>query len=135
MSTLRVFAENMNSLGLLVERNAIRLHRRVAEEVVDHVANGTPIDTGRASGNWITNIGAPSQNFDDSETGGPQTSMQDVRAKLASLAMGQVVHITNNTPYIVPLNQGTSQQAPAAFVETAAVSALNVIGNFNLLVR
>lgn len=135
MSTLQVFAQEINAIGQNIIRNSVRLQRTVAEHVVEFVATQTPIDTGRASGNWITQIGSPDTGYDPNETGGPQTSIDRAKAALAALAVGQTVYISNNVPYIVPLNQGTSSQAPAGFVEMSAVSALQVAANFNLLIR
>ena len=41
-----------------------------------------------------------------------------------SLRQGNV-NITNNVPYIRRLNEGSSSQAPAAFVQSAIARALN----------
>lgn len=134
MSDMRIFAKEMAALGATIQSNVVKLQKEVAEHVVEFVATSTPIDTGQASGNWITNVGAPSTSMNIGPSS-PGVSIGQVKTALMALRMGQDVHITNNLPYIVKLNQGYSQQAPASFVELSAVSALGLIGRFNLLVK
>lgn len=58
-------------------------------------------------------------------------------AQVATYRLGQgSVFISNNVPYIVYLNQGSSSQAPPGFVETAVEVAIqNVAGRFNVRAR
>lgn len=135
MNTLNIFAQEINALANVVNANDIRLQKKVAETVVNFVANSTPLDTGQASSNWKTTIDAPSAVYDPGAAQGPSVSIADCKIALAALTPGHKIHIVNNVPYIVKLNQGSSQQAPAAFVELSIVSALNVSGKFNLLVK
>jgi len=135
MDNLTVFAKEINQLARTIQTNVVTLHRQVSVDVVDYVAQATPIDTGQASGNWKTTINSPSSVWDQGPSGGPSVSMAAVRAALATLGEGQTVHIVNNVPYIGNLNDGTSTQAPHNFVEIAAMSALNKSANFNLLIR
>lgn len=134
MSSLTVFAREINNLANTIQKNDLALVKEVTEEVVSFVATATPIDTGQASGNWKTSIGVP----DLSVTLGaasPGISIQAAKGALLGLRAGQPVHITNNLPYITLLNQGTSKQAPSAFVEMSVMIAMNYIGRYNLLVK
>lgn len=108
--------------------------------VLDIVANlqqspgsgGTPVDTGWASANWVPNIGGPFEG-----TAGTQAAAKSGQlsgesasgvARVATtyrLIMGPV-HITNNVPYILRLDQGSSSQAPKNFVRRAIVKSLRV---------
>ena len=134
MATLNVFATSMRNMANAVPHRIAALQREVALNVVEHVANTTPIDTGQASGNWKTAIGAP----DLSWTPGPSAPLQsysEAQRVLRGLSHGQDVYITNNVPYIALLNAGYSLQAPSLFVETAIVSAIAQMGQFNIVVR
>lgn len=134
MTTLTVFAQNMNQLAAAVQQNIPKMMRGVAEAVVDSVANSTPQLTGQAAGNWKTTVGSPSSAWDQGPNS-PSTSLADAAAALSTLREGQVIYISNNVPYIVDLNQGSSAKAPAGFVEMSVMSGVHVAGNFNLLVR
>lgn len=134
MSTLNIFAQEMNNLANTVQNNVVKLQKAVAEEVVQYVSQATPVDTGQAARNWQTTINKPASSWDQGG-GSAVEAIAQAKAALAALAPGQTVYISNNVPYIVELNQGSSAQAPAGFVELAALSAMNVAGNFKLLVK
>lgn len=131
---MRIFANAMNQLASNVARNIPKMVKEVATAVVTDVATATPVDTGQAAGNWITTIGAPSTAYLPGNSSA-QVSIGMVGPALASLRDGQVVHITNNVPYIIELNNGHSQQAPALFVEGATLRAMVALGRYNILVR
>ena len=92
-------------------------------ELVENPPTGTPIDTGWASVNWWPHVGsAPTGN--DGPSGDPSTRQAGQAAGIAELASysfrgGQTIWVSNNVPYIGPLNDGWSTQAPAGFVEDA----------------
>jgi ABC-type sugar transport system substrate-binding protein len=136
MASLQIFAQQMNALAATVSQRVPQLTKEVAQHIVEDVARENPVLTGQSAANWKTAIGAPDTSWDQ----GPnpqagQHSIDSAKAALVSLAMGQTVYITNNVPYIVDLNSGSSAKAPAGFVETAIVDALHRTANFNLLIK
>ena len=86
---------------------------RTALGVDAELVEQTPVDTGRARSNWFASIGSPSGQT--TEQTSPQTF--DNKSIYDRYKLNQTIFITNNLPYIVPLNNGTSQQAPAGFVD------------------
>lgn len=89
---------------------------------------GTPVDTGWARANWIPSIGGEPA----SEPTGSKTSVGSAEAALQG-GLGSVlgyklfngpVFITNNVPYIIRLNDGSSGQAPRGFVQAAITAAV-----------
>ena len=134
MTSLTIFAQNMRSLAGNVQRNSVELQRRVSVRVVELVATATPQLTGQASGNWQTSVGGMNPSW-VAGPNSPTTSIANAVSALSGLAPGQTVNITNNVPYIIDLNNGSSQKAPAAFVESSIMSALGQVERFNLLVR
>lgn len=93
---------------------------------------GTPVDTGWARANWVPQIGAPftgtAGSRGQAEAGSVSQAEQSAgEASLFTyrLERGQV-WISNNVPYIVRLNEGSSRQAPAKFVEAAIQKAITV---------
>jgi hypothetical protein len=116
-----------------VPKEVNRIKRLCALAVDQTVVLATPVDTGRARSNWLVSLGeavdavrvpyAPLPAGKDigklSETGNAQAAMEQGRGVIAQAKAEQAIHITNNLPYIEPLNEGHSAQAPAQFVESA----------------
>jgi len=91
---------------------------------------GTPVDTGWARANWFANIGVPVTEAapNPNESGATVAATGEREARLGGvlsykLASGPVF-ISNNVPYILRLNEGTSKQAPAGFVQKAIQKAI-----------
>jgi hypothetical protein len=42
------------------------------------------------------------------------------------------IHLNNNLPYIIPLNQGWSTQAPAGFIDMAILDGLAAIRGLSI---
>jgi hypothetical protein len=89
--------------------------------ITAYLIEDTPVDTGWARSNWVPSIGEAFADLDGSRKSvsgaAQQGGMLDVAA-YDDLAVGDLF-ITNNVPYILSLNAGHSQQAPAGFVEAA----------------
>lgn len=83
---------------------------------------GTPVDTGHARANWIPSVGQPSE----LDVEGSTDAAHDAGvARVASYRLENgSVFVSNAAPYIERLNNGSSKQAPAMFVETAIDRAL-----------
>lgn len=103
--------------------------------VLDVVANlvkapqegGTPVKTGWARANWIPRIGgATMEAAGDPEAVGSAKAAQQVGlgSVLSYKLVSGPVYISNNVPYILRLNEGSSQQAPAGFVQRAVQLAV-----------
>ena len=93
---------------------------RVALDVRANVVESTPIDTGLAKASWGIGVGAPYEGVGS----GPST----VSALAGYRSENGPIHITNNLRYIQRLNDGSSQQAPAGFVQIAIDRAVTENG-------
>lgn len=90
--------------------------RKICLDLLSGIVLKTPVDTGRARGNWMTSIGSPrtgtTLQTDKSGSGTIADGMGDI-----AKATGNVFWITNNLPYIYRLEfEGWSKQAPAGMV-------------------
>lgn len=142
MSDLRGFAQRMLVIAKNVSLNSDALTRKVALAVDGAVVIATPVDTGRARSNWIVEIGSASN--DINEEFGPHNSngalgtrraLDQGAATIGTYQKGEVIHITNNLPYIEALNDGTSAQAPANFVQEAVQAGVDTIGDARITVN
>lgn len=86
--------------------------RGTALIVFGEIVKNTPVDTGRARANWHIDI----NNVDVSLV--EPDHMEDTSV-VARYKMGDTIFISNNLPYIRPLDEGHSKQAPAGFVDAA----------------
>lgn len=78
-----------------------------------NVITETPKDEGTAQGNWQASVDQPKTNILDRTDA--SAAIAEVVANVPDEA-GSVVYLSNNLPYILPLEYGHSQQAPAGMV-------------------
>ncbi len=127
---LRQFGRKMRVTGELVEKNTEKLVRKVALAVDASVVLATPVDTGRARANWqveINNAADGTLNEPSDPGSGARQAIEDGKKTVEQYKIGDTIHITNNLPYIARLNEGWSAQAPANFVEEAAMAGVKQI--------
>lgn len=143
MTTMRGFSKRIREIAVGVETNANSVVRKTVITVASAVALRTPVDTGRARANWRTNIGGPLvtpvESFPRGKDGSTGASAAGQAISDATTKMGQYkesgtpVFISNNLPYIGRLNEGSSKQAPAGFIESAIAAGLNAIRKARLV--
>lgn len=120
------FAASMQATAKKIVVNVDAGWRLTALAIDAAVVTSTPVDTGRARSNWRVSTEKQSDVFDayakgkGGKTVGENTSAALDQGKAAvDAATGNTIYISNNLPYIEPLNDGSSAQAPAGFVELA----------------
>ena len=99
--------------------------RKIALAAYDSVTVKTPVDTGRARGNW--NIGAGNADLSTTD----QTSAQ--RSNLTKGDGEKVIYITNNLPYIQRLEDGWSEQTPSGMVGVTMIELSNAVRLRNVI--
>lgn len=95
---------------------ALQFLQQVVLDLLGEFVDRTPVQTGRAKGNWQVSLGQPaSYSVRRLDTQGHAT----VRAGLLvlqSLTRVEPVWITNNVPYALKLERGHSAKAPYGMV-------------------
>lgn len=122
--SLKQFAVRMRSTADKLPERADKIVREIALAVDRTLVLATPVDTGRARANWQATLGAPATGVIDGEPGKRASVAQATAQASAVIAgykggPGAAIFLTNNLPYIVPLNNGSSKQQAAGFVERA----------------
>ena len=97
-----------------------RLLAQTSLAVLGQVVMATPVDTGRARSNWHLDVDKPVRTTTEDTT---SQNLEEGRAASETVKGDDTVYISNNLPYIERLNDGHSKQAPANFVESAAIIA------------
>lgn len=140
MASFNEFQRSMNNLAARIERRGPEIVRKAAMDCLRLVILGTPVGNktiwmepmkahvgyvgGRARANWFVGIGSgPSRTTEETDASG-QHALSEGTATIQTAGSGASIHLVNNLPYIVPLNQGHSHQAPAGFIELAVQRAV-----------
>lgn len=90
--------------------------KKLTMEILRKLVLRTPVDTGRARANWNVEFGAPDPSVtEDTDKTGGSTTAEGV-SLLTGAEAGGKIFITNNLVYIVPLEEGSSKQAPHGMV-------------------
>lgn len=137
MSNLRVFAKRMRERGKVLEERSGKLLGDTLVGIAEGVIPHTPIDEGRARRNWQANKSAPMTTYLDAPAApadGEREAIALARQVASKLKSGDAAHLTNNAPYIVKLNTGSSTQAPSMFVQMEVLKALERIKEFKLII-
>ena len=95
--------------------------KKIALEALSRLVQITPVDTGRARGNWQLTINYPADwEIDTVDKPGARTIAvgRNRLAQMSNHGLGQVVFISNNVDYIEELDEGRgSSQAPRGIVQ------------------
>lgn len=139
--TLNDLAARLDRIADKVEKAPNELKKKVARRVVAQLVSVTPVDTSRALSNWIATNGSPA-NFSvlaysvgsAGSTRGASMSAAIAAAlkEIDAAAPSVPIFLTNNLRYIRRLNDGYSKQAPAGFVERAALIGRKTVESFKL---
>jgi len=94
----------------------------------------TPVDTGRARGAWLSgrNVARSGEGSPDPSGG---VAVSEAISIGTSLRIDNVGVIVNNVPYIGRLNNGSSKQAPAGFVQKAVQTASRTVSSTRIIVN
>ena len=92
--------------------------RKTGLQVLSGVIIGTPVDTGEARGAWqVTLSGKAERDTPEGRRAGQALSEGSTKIQGVTGKNIPTVTISNSKPYIEELNDGSSLQAPAKFIE------------------
>lgn len=130
MRDLNDFAARLKDIADSLEPNVNKLMKDVATAVATEVVASTPVLTSRARANWQTTLNEPAQGVlypqpqkPPTPESGAERSLAEAREVLSEYKTGDTVYIANRLPYISLLNEGSSKQSPAMFVERSVQRA------------
>jgi len=111
------FSIDLSRFKVKSEQQMKTVIQKITMEAFERVVLKTPVDTGRARANWSPSIGAPTaasypERMDKS--GGVSIAAAQ-RAAFDWNCIGSIF-LCNNVNYILPLEYGSSRQAPAGMV-------------------
>ena len=114
----RNFAIDLKKFGDVTREQALTIFQKIVIDLDSAIVLSTPVDEGRARGNWFPTIGAASTAVDEDllDKAG-SIALAAIEANAMKLQLGDVAWMANNLPYILPLENGHSQQALAGMVD------------------
>jgi hypothetical protein len=140
-SNLAQFNREITDFAKSIPDKTVVLHKKIVLEALRRLVEKTPVDTGRARGNWQVTIANPAEgqvSGDWPKTKGERkTTRPPLRpednatiskglAALTGLPKFQVVWISNNVDYIEFLEEGSSKQAPAGMLAVTVEELRNM---------
>lgn len=123
---LKQLSAKMHGYSKLIRTNTVKKKRVISLAISSDVTLATPVDEGRARSNWQASVSSPITETIDAYFPGEKGSTAAVNAQAAidqqQSAVNQAkveesIFITNNLPYIIPLNRGHSPLAEPGYIE------------------
>jgi hypothetical protein len=130
MATLEEFGAWAISEGNQVPIRANETKKAVTRVVAADLIEVTPVDISTALSNWQVGIGGaplgPIPAYVEGSFGSTEKASESIAIEQAELYIhaaepGESVFISNKVEYITKLNEGSSRQAPANFVERSVL--------------
>lgn len=142
MTDMAGLSTNLGMIAGRVRRGGERLKNRCAFAILTSVVMRTPVGNknvwlepkkayigyvgGRARANWFVGVSSANLAVTNAiDAGGTGPIM--VGKTLIDGSGPAPIHLNNNLPYIIPLNEGWSSQAPAGFIDMAILDGLSAI--------
>lgn len=120
------FASDIAKFAKLTNSSLDETGRAITLELFGSVIKDTPVDTGRARGNWQTSLGSPKDSEINRNGSGP--ALAEVASESAKFGMGKVIYLANGLPYIYRLEfLGWSQQAPSGMARKNAARIQSIV--------
>jgi hypothetical protein len=144
MADLNDLANRMQKLKASLPDKASALACQVARVIQKDLVYVTPVDESTALSNWVLTVGepwaVPLTAYYLGEQGSTQNqsaraALQQGEQQLALKKPGETIFITNNAAHIRALNDGSSAQAPAGFVERAVLLGRKVVESTGLQLK
>jgi hypothetical protein len=127
------FSRRMAIRSTQVAGGAERAIRRAAVAADTALVMTTPVDTGRARGNWNVSVGRIDDTVYSSNFPGPSEALAQGQMTIGKWKLGSgVIFIANSLPYIQRLEDGYSAQAPSGMVQFAMKAAIEQLGGEGL---
>jgi hypothetical protein len=111
------FSDDMARIAKKTNASLENTIKTTAIELFSSVIRDTPVDEGRAKGNWQATLGSMAEGTVSTLDGSGSATISRMRATVGGFDLGEVIWLTNNLPYARRLEYGWSKaQAPQGMV-------------------
>jgi hypothetical protein len=119
------FGKDLDDFTVKSIKKASRVKRAAAIEILNGVVMKTPVDTGRARGNWQASVNTPIVRDDEANDKAGNLTVSNGSYLIRRSKLENRIYLSNNVEYVPFLNQGSSRQAGARFVEAVVQRVKN----------
>jgi hypothetical protein len=128
------FARRMAIRAKQVTHGSERVVKQAAIAADTALVTSTPLDTGRAKGNWNASIGNPDTSTTETTDPSGQATMARNETEINAWRLGRgEIFLANGLPYIVSLDEGSSSQAAQGMTQDAIAAARRIIQGAKVL--
>ena len=121
------FGAQISQFTQSAEKKLTNAYRKTGLEIFSRVIQRTPVDTGRARGNWQAAVGEiPGGQLDELDPSGAEATNRAAGVAL-NAELGDTLYLSNNLPYIRELEYGSSQQAPQGMVRVTTQEFADIV--------
>lgn len=106
----KTFGQQMKAISKKYETRMLQLHKKVSLDLFKKVILKTPVDTGRARGNWMFGINTIPTDVSDDAKG--NESLRNVITGLKGVKLGDTTVLANSVEYIGFLEYGGYPNPP-----------------------
>jgi hypothetical protein len=133
-------------MRLLIRLRAVELTKFVTLRMLEYLVRVTPVDTSEALSNWVVALGGSGYGAQpipphvlgssgSSAEASAAIAIANAKEALRKAQPRKALAIINAVPYLKQLNEGSSAQAPAGFVEAAILVGRQAAKEYNFNMR
>ena len=127
---MSTFALDLSKFGAKAIGNAEHVARKIGLDMHSGIVEEMPYDTGRARANTGIAIGGnPGTSTMETDKTGAATKAR-AESSIQAFKLGDSITIYNNVEYIMPLEYGHSQQAPAGMFRVTFNRVASKVGAY-----
>lgn len=115
--------ENIQKGEKEVTDNLTKLFRGSGIGLFNDVVVSSPVDSGRFRANWTPTLNKLAVGTTDA------LNAQNIVKAVGNAKLGDTLHLTNNLPYALPLEQGWSKQQPSGWIRLRVADAQKYIAD------
>ena len=118
--------QQADRIGERLRKHIEQIFKALCLEIDKELRKATPVDTGHARANWVPSVGSP--HVGDLESAAAAMAHAAGVAGVLRFKLGDgALWVSNGVDYVAILNYGTSDQAPAMWIEAAIDRAVATI--------
>ena len=119
------FTSDLRAFSETAINNAEQVYRGSAFSIIRQIIRRTPADTGRLRGNWQTDLNSPATSTLNRL--GDSVSIAEALAVCNRAELSDSIYLTNNLPYALPIENGSSTQAPRGMVKVTVLEFVRTV--------
>lgn len=118
----------------VVPERLIEAKKKIAFDVLNSVVRKTPVDKGRARASWNVSVNRvdlkvePKRKSKLGEAAATARATSKYNKAIGEVQAFDVIYLSNNLPYILALENGSSSQAPRGMVKVALAEVKTGLG-------